>query len=399
MLGETKYYYAIYFDGNPQKPVIVSSSANPGNGIGIANAWTVAGPVVSDVPVTIVGGYKLGAYWERRTATTRNAASPVLRLVGRYWEEGKTYSIKLTTIGISPSASKRLLVVLPKNLGGSHPTATDVKGNTFNLDSVIIAHAGQRGVLPQILKGIIQDETVGKFLPAYRYEPFTDMAEVQNGVGSDVFMRSPYWVTTTSMGTPSIPTDHTVLIGARGATTYPKFTRVWDFFQAHVDFYGLNHYRNSFHLETKWKKIHENALLDFEGKPARLIEDSTNARFYSYLQFEWNGGMGSAVAQTRIAASYGIMQLLYSVSSVDNYPQDASQRPEDISDYRIGMSFGVNHFVRGLSSVLGGTTRMASSDWVSGLENMYNSALAKYNGGDGYVQRITTNSQNYYPVK
>jgi hypothetical protein len=392
MLGETKFYRV---ENRNQRLVIVEDTL-PRAGTGVPNVW-------GQNPFTTVTGGKMGVYWERTNSNGQPLDSRLIRIIGRYWEEANPYKVRLTTSG-GPSAI--IKVARPGHLGTKNLTAKDVYGDSYNLDSVIVYHAGKNGILPQYVKGIIQEESVGKFSPAYRYEPYTDMAKVHGG-DSVLFKKSPYWIKSSdSTGKPPIPSDHTNLNDANGNhTSYPGFTTVWDYYFSHRGFYGFGIYGNTNNLRTKRKGLRSEVVkglgLDSTSIPAgsvKLIEDSTDTAFYSYLRNEY--GMGSTVAQTRIAASYGIMQLMYTESRSDGYPQDATRRPEDISDHRIGLRYGMQHFLNELIFILEGEMQqLDSNEWSNGIEYVYWKTLGEYNHRDDYPGKIITNSQNYLPRK
>jgi hypothetical protein len=77
-----------------------------------------------------------------------------------------------------PRQTITVKVIRPDHVGSTHGSIT-LDGSTFDLDAKIIDWADRRGVPPQIIKGIIDRETGSKYLPLeWRYEPLvTDWDE------------------------------------------------------------------------------------------------------------------------------------------------------------------------------------------------------------------------------
>ena len=414
MLGETEYYYAVNDPDHADK-LIIKDSHEPMNG----NTNVVfADP-------TIVKGDKSGVYWEYRDEDgndLKQTKPGSIRLVGRYWEDVKPYKVRLTASAEGRYGSVDIEVKKPRSLGNNHQMANDMKGNPFNLDSLIIYYAGREGVMPQYLKAMVSKETMGYFDPCYRYEAFKDAVELQvkdpktNDYVYKNLDHSHYRILgANDNGSPDIPSDHSNLRDASCVGTnsgkrinYPGYTTVWDYYWNHTDFYSLNIYSGVKEIENSWENININTARELYGKtPEELVgiekqatDDSTNARFFRWAKFDYRGGMQNMVAQTRICGSYGILQLMY--YGAEEYPKNKEQyRPEDINDYRVGFEYGVKHLIGkfNLQSILGG--HFSDPTWNGGLEAKYKQAVKRYNGrgpaAEDYANDVISRVPQYKP--
>ncbi|MDP3831894.1 MAG: hypothetical protein Q8Q47_11530, partial [Ignavibacteriaceae bacterium] len=174
LLGETKYYQARYNEGK----LVIDELSGP-------NLWNggLSEDVWGNTPVSIVeGGDKLGVYWEKEkpiwNGNTNLGILPLglIRLVGRYWEEGKNYKVKLTAHSTNgDEASIVIEVKKPGKLGSSVTMAKDVFGAGIKIDELCIKWGGKLGIPPQFIKGHMRRETSSHypFYPTYLYEPWT----------------------------------------------------------------------------------------------------------------------------------------------------------------------------------------------------------------------------------
>ena len=203
MLGETKYYTvkkkvengAVTEIKIEEIPVDYGDEPAFPESAGEGWEWVKQNNVWPDVPVDIVEGDKLGVYWEKekpvwkfnyyidaknveRFTKEKVGILPqgIIRLIGRYWEEEKSYKVKLKAQidnGLEPSII--IEVVKPGKLGTSYQTAKDVSINDLNIDSICIEKGGKLGIPPQFIKGHMRRETSSyhPFNPTYLYEPWT----------------------------------------------------------------------------------------------------------------------------------------------------------------------------------------------------------------------------------
>jgi hypothetical protein len=393
LLGQTKYYYAKEENGELKIHETTDPDIEEGD-----NMVIMEDPVIAN---DAVNNDKIGVYWDYLKPDGTGLNDGVIRLIGRYWKEDTTYIVKLHALQPVDGLSETIEIEVkkPKKLGDTHNTANDVHGVSFNIDSLVIYYAGKEGVLPQYLKAMVSVETMGFFDPCYRYELFKDITELQvkNRAGIRHYISlAPYRIlSSVDKGIPNIPTNHT---NVRDASTnrinYPGYTTIWNYYWNHIPFYSLYIYPTG-EPEEKWeyfyvamsnklfKKKNPNDLTISEKK---VTTDSTDGLFFRWAKSEYQGGIENMIAQTRLSASYGLLQLVYCGGT--EYPQnDSSYRPEDINDHSIGFQYGVKHLINNfnLKSILNG--HFSDSTWQGGLEGKYKVAIRSYNGkGERAIQ-------------
>ncbi|MGA3287427.1 MAG: hypothetical protein ABSD46_08370, partial [Bacteroidota bacterium] len=425
LLGETKYYYATEDKGKLTIHDTTSPQLPSGAKVIRTDIW-VDNPV-STVIDSANSGRKLGVYWEKKypiyngNTFTRmeNLPTGMIRLVGRYWHKDSVYVVKLTTGNYSPSTSLNIEVKKPSKLGndygpsssgGRKTTTKDCKGREYNLDSVLVSYAGKYGIAPQYIKAMIQKES--NFDPSYRYEPFDDMLNLQqkNRAGHFIYeSKTPYRILSASdRGSPDIPTDHSNILTAYGRiSNYPGYQSIWEFYWEHIECYGIT--ANTGYLgdgkENHWRDDRVKILKELYGDRTedeltltekQIADDSTDARFFRWVRYTHNGGMENKVAQTRIMASYGLLQLVYYSADTRDYPKYNSQYiPEDINDYSKGIDAGIKHFIRGMNVVL--DNNFENDTWQNGLESKYFEGLLIYNRNENYRIKIFNLLSNFLP--
>jgi hypothetical protein len=405
LLGETKYYTAI-LDPNDNSKLIIRESSDPDLGNGNSG-------VIFEDPVASASDDKVGTYFDYNNPDGNGLDNGVIRLIGRYLKSGASQNYTVTLHAVLKSENRDEYIDIdvkrPSSLGSTHSTANDVDGQTYNLDKLIIDNAGQAGVFPQYIKAIIQVESMSRFDPCYRYEPFKDMAVLQQKdkrTQKYIYESNMYRIlSATDKGTPPIPTDPKNLRdpSANPMPEYPGYIMVWDFYQAGLNktWYTAKHYK---FLEYEWKKVRAGLPKELFGKEEtqlssnenKIASDSTDSRIFRWLQYEYQGGMAGKIAQTRLAASYGIMQVVYSGSSV--YPQNDQQfLPESLSVASTSIEYGVKTLVSKfhLKSVVG--KNFDNATWSSGLETSYGNALFQYNRSRDYPPQVVSLLPNYMP--
>jgi hypothetical protein len=403
MLGETKYYYAT----EAEDKLTIHETTLP---------ELPAGAVTTDIwgnnPVDTVmtdpakSGRRMGVYWEKEkripTDTAHNLPTGMIRLIGRYWHKDSVYTVKLTTKNYPTPASLGIEVKKPSRLGddygplpggGRRTTVSDVFGNPYNLDSIIINYAGKYGIPPQILKADMQQE--GNFQPAYRWEPFVD-AYIQDEELQYMDSDFRYKKTTNSEGQPGIPTTHTNVYPIR----YPQndYRTIWNrFFSQSVDLNpgtDTNRYPKRLwksYPRSRWETKYNTKLNLLRRRNIRLSEAKTTAREYAndWLRDEYRGGvMSEGIAQTRTAASYGLMQLQYATAVEErNYPLDRTgggqdHLPEYINITDTNLTYAVPFLISRIDSelVAQGDGSGKANNWSYGYERTVIVALNRYNG-------------------
>ena len=212
LLGESRYDYAIQDGGN----IIIKDDGDPLN----PPSNRIMGNIFDD-PVASTGSEKNPVYWEDQYPTYDGDAftgsQPVpqgmFRLVGRFWETGKTFKATLTANYSGQSASIDIEVKKPQTLGESNSKSKDVFNQPLSIDSLCITLGGSIGIPPQMLKGHIQHEAPLAnfgFAPPYRYEPFTTQQEIERQQSK--WKKNLFWVTNTNMGSGGAVPSHNNLL-------------------------------------------------------------------------------------------------------------------------------------------------------------------------------------------
>jgi len=333
-------------------------------------------------------------------------ADGIIRLIGRYWEEDKEddFKIKLKT---NTNFGIELKIVRPAKLlsdgqSDNYSKARDVFDKEYSIDSLCIVYGGKYGIPPQMLKGQMYTESAIKdfggnigngFAPSYRYEPYTtqfDKEVLKEILDANV---NPFIVTNTSMGKPGAapvptPLEHRHVLYTH-YFQYPGKT-VWDIVKENSSLEDVNNESSLYgfqykgtppdelkkgQLKSNSYSIVNNTYQDFlkgpkdnDGKRMGGYEKAIKLKYKLDLNFElplpqqieanelarvatidflknkFNGGLTNHIAQTRIASSYGLLQVLYTTAYKEhNYPTTYNDRPENLNEVRIGMNYAVEH--------------------------------------------------------
>ena len=424
LLGQTKYYYAAQDPNNPNKLIIKETTTTPpalGAG-GLANA-------TFDDPVATAGSEKNPVYWEKKwpqySGNTFTSMAPLtsgmIRLVGRYWEDGKTF--KTTLKAHTPdgrSGSIDIEVVKPARLGTStfaksRDHGLDVNGNPYSVDSVCISWGGKFGFPPQDLKAQYESESVfdahlNAYAPAYRYEPWTvefwpdvqDMKDISHfwvsqdmGNGDPVpnhqdtrymtYAFSPqsvwYLIQQYSTVVDNVSPTGYVLFGSYDAET------------------GLLTFPNYSRPTTMYNRIRRNIYQSIHLNPAvQNVQANLAARsqFISYMSTEYKGGLVNRIAQSRIASSYGPLQLLYTTALDRSYPTGIHDTPENLNVLTTFFPFAMAYYVRCLSHCV---TDINSGNWNDGFEGTMVEVYQQWNSKPGYNSGVMANATKYPPTR
>jgi hypothetical protein len=338
----------------------------------------------------LVGG-RPGVYHEDRESTGAELeGTDRIRLIGRYWTPDTTYKVRLTAAQGGRSDSIIVTVVKPDSLGRQNNVAQDIDGHNYNLDSLIIHWAGKEGIPPQMLKAQIKHES--GFNPTHRYEPHKDVQYQHRRADSSAMANNAYWIVdATNIGMPQPPANVGNLRDGRLTVPiqYPRYSgTVWDFFDSHRFLYTRS-----------MRGIFKNTWESYVGKELRRIKrilthaDTLSAHqaaddsLWQYLRYEYDGGFQNYKAQTRIMASYGLLQLMYYFAlSEDNYPHDRQstaldqrlnppERLNSIEHYYI--PFAVHHLKTKFALF---EVFSRKRDWTDGFEKTWRKTLNAYNG-------------------
>jgi hypothetical protein len=423
LLGETKYFglqvrddYSAYrieeiptnYGEKPEFP------ANAGRW-----NWINTGSVWSDNPISLSSSGKSGVYWEKKwynksIGTNLDLYAAMIRVIGRYWEEGKEddYKVTLKAQYDNKTIERDLKVAKPskllsKNISTSYNTYRDVDGSEKNLDNICVEEGGKYGILPHIIKGQIFQEAAkenGIFYPSYRYEPFSTQWDKYLPYWSGRF----YFKDTLSTDYSDVP-NH---VNVKYIDYIRKAKTVWGIIKDYSQLINPNNSsqygkRNTDHTmsynKKRFKEI-QNKYDEFlnsykENKRLTSIDaaDCANARMAKYFKNEWKKGKAeTAVAQTRCASSYGLIQLLYTTARDDSrgikYEKDAL--PENLNLLSFFSDF-IKYEKRLLTK---GLTQ--ENNWDSGFETtIKNKILAMWNTAEDYPPTIIANSQMFLPKK
>ena len=409
LLGETKYYQVRYSDLLNGK-LLIDELSGP-------YYWEDMGTSIKqdvwgDKPVTIVDGSdKLGVYWEKEKpvweSNVKKGKLPIglIRLIGRYWEEGKTYKVKLTAhTPNGETASIEIEVKKPGILGGINNTVKDVFSNDINIDNLCIINSGILGLPPQIVKGHMEKETT--FRNSFRYEPRLDIS-VQNNVSARKKYLEDftyYTVTPNSMGSIPMPNNHDNVRPVPYVTTPIKISNYM--------FDNIGNYirRARKNKEGKWLPPY---FVGYQkGKPTTML-----VQYYNYALNELNKDRSQAMdyaiseikkwllteqfidgkkyAQTRIFSSYGMLQQVFYYACTDkiaNYSiNNEMQEPESLNEF--DYVFNAYHHKMGkkLSS-------KPLNQWQLGFEEELISIFQSYNPNEAYYgQKVFNFSFQYLP--
>lgn len=423
LLGETKYYYAIDDPNNPNNLIIKETTTNP----------PVLGPgrpdVTFDDPAAAPGSEKNPVYWEKKfpqySGNTFTGMSPLpagmIRLVGRYWEDGKTF--KTTLMAHAPdgrTGSINIGVKKPSALGSLYPKAKDVFDNEISIDDTCIAYAGLYGIPPQLIKGQMEEEAatydfgghigIG-FAPSYRYEPYT----VQFWKGIRNRTSNPFYVTLNDVDNPPVPNHKYV---QKIPYIYPN-KYVWDVIFDHSQLvndiaddshrlYGIRTYADTMNFlpYTVIQNMYHEFLSRYQQLPISLNSAASlaNNDMIEFLMNQWDGdvpngtkGLKNILAQTRIASSYGLLQMLYTTALYRHYVEDISHLPENLNVTSTIMDLSIPYEKSLLVNNIGASVE-SGGDWPDGFEkNLYDFVYANWNTRGTYNDEVFKKSRNYLP--
>lgn len=446
LLGETRYYYAVD-DPNHTDRLIIRDSPKPMNG---------RTDVTFDDPEEVEGN-KVGVYWEYMDAAgndLKKTEPGSIRLVGRYWEEGKPYKVRL--IANAPGRAGRIDIEVKKphvlgdpNLSdfARQSVVTDVFGSSLNLDELIIKYAGENGIPPQFIKGQMEQECMNAktkvFEPVWRYEPMLDIT-YQEGIYAERFFPD---------GAPFVKsTDH-----PRGEGDWP-----YDVKPAHSNVFS-EEYSGSLisiggYIAGNWDKYKRKGKLGEPDlilsspdlsqrfkelyKPPKTLNKNTDMVAKQLAYNELGTELVSAKtdlakrydvkAQTRIVTSYGFTQLMYSMTvdyggtfnaeTETRYGQTGTpymqrmnthQFPEKLNEQNTFMpiysDLSLSHLHRLFDSMI------PSSQWqgvkvvknkkgktlktidFKNFETAWEGSLFFFNSGGGYGDLVMQKASNYLP--
>ncbi|AFH50497.1 Hypothetical protein IALB_2794 [Ignavibacterium album JCM 16511] len=373
LLGETKYFGVKKKTETGELKIEEIKITNPDSvkfpsSAGNGWAWIKENSIWSDRPINIETKGQSPIFYDKFYAkvyyTGKNKLEindlpdGMIRVIGRYL--GKTIDNKVQLFtekenGISDTIN--IQVIRPSRLGEdilsiTGPTKIDYVDSTYrNIDSLIINIAGELGIPPQFLMGIVEQENPNGL--GYRYEPFSDMLERKEF--RNKYPTHRYWIESeTNLGSPTVP-HHNNLKDALGPiNNYPGYTTVWEIFneknKGKNKMYTLNvYYWYKDDFWNPYQKYYYENLKD-KGLDTLVAADSSrvlaDTSYVIFLRDSIGGfGMKGTVAQTRIFASYGFMQLVYSSAIKTKYDYNyPNNDPDFLPEYIMIPTINIRDF-------------------------------------------------------
>lgn len=433
LLGETKYYQARICPTTGT--LLIDELTSPSLSGGIAeDVWGDA-PIEASVGMAehLPSAHRPAVYWEKEKPIpggSGNLPRGLIRLVGRYWTADSAYWVKLTARYGGQIASTAIEIIKPARLltegvAPSYRRSRDVFDREYDVDELCIRYGGQYGIPPQMIKGQIATESwkvnyVGDdggeyagFAPSYRYEPYVTQLDITEDQWGD----NPFFVRATAMGTgdcvPGIglvdcqPVHQHVYV-----TDYPTepktvWDMIWDCSQVENDIpddahrlYGIRKLDNTmnFYPYTEIQSWYNRILDGFQENidPVYTFEQAAeSSRIYMrmFLRDYWHGGAKNMIAQTRIASSYGLLQMTYPTALRRGYEPLA--RPENLNlpdgnlwfSTFVQMKLLISHF------------SLSSHNWAPGLEeSLKQSIYVPWDPGkSNYADCVVVSSLRFMP--
>ncbi|MEX2116292.1 MAG: hypothetical protein WEB37_05345 [Bacteroidota bacterium] len=416
LLGESKYYYVVEEGGGLK----VKDDGDPNNPFESR---------IQDVTFSVesVDGDTSGVYWENQHPVYSGATfagvadlpQGFLRMVGRYSLNERTYKARLVARKNDDITSAVIAVEKPRELGDSQfarnrSSTLDVYNAHLDIDSLCIHYGGRFGIPPQLIKGHIEQESafIGSggvgFAPSYRYEPYTVQFwdRVRNRT------QNPFFVTEGNIRHPPPPQhSHVQFI--------PYFTQqvsVWQVIVDHSELLetgGPDHRlygrqvadTMDFRPYSRMQQRYSAFLKLAKRKHPKAFADSANAQMARYLRYDWrpvkNSSVGgeNIIAQTRLASSYGWLQMLYTTALERRYPEDGTRLPEILNVTDTCMTYSLRYQKSLLVTNLGAPLERGN-DWPGGYENaFYLYVLPAWNSIATYPASVMRRAQGYLPKK
>jgi hypothetical protein len=361
-------------------------------------------------------GRKLGTYWERGKPipnASGNLPDALIRLIGRYWSADSVYEVRLSaTDSYGETVSTVIEVEKPEELLDrkvfSKPYALtwNIRNERLDIDSLCIVNAGRIGISPQVVKAQMfqeSDKANERFNPSYRYEPWKDYAFAHGEYAED-YAKQPFWVTggqLNPMGAgKSVPLDHQNVKPVYYQTTPVSIADYaisnWNqyVFLAKDSIIGSKQLTLDF---RRYLEIYKNYwLVPFVGEgqyslATKCIQRDIRQKYTDY-------------AQTRKAASFGLIQMLYTTALVQGYNDgrsiSTSQAPEELNDETVEMPFYRAFTEKNLRLQFGSqTARVPGANWPKGWERTWMDSFKKYNKAPSYGVEVLDHARKFSPQK
>ncbi|HSD63147.1 MAG TPA: hypothetical protein VLB50_05085, partial [Ignavibacteriaceae bacterium] len=426
LLGQTKYYQARYKTAG-----VLTIEEVPVDENGIPHL--VNGGLAEDVwgsnPVTVIDtcnncGKKMGVYWEKEKPMVNDSLLPtgLIRMVGKYWNPDSTYIDKLRAISNNDTALATVKVVKPDLLGNSTfatnwNNGIDVESFDYSVDSVCINLGGKYGFPPQYIKGqysieSVYDTELRRVCPVFRYEPWSTQFDIQN---NSSFKNGHFWVTWESMGNGDPVPNHN---NTKFMTYVIAPHSVWYFINEYTNIvqnpppyggsgslFGVKRISDNklifanYSLPRKEYKsirneVYQNLGLDPKNENSGA-NNTARLEFIIIMSTEYSGGLDSIPAQTRVASSFGPIQLLYGTATDRGYPQESNNPPENLNVMNTFWPLAMNH----LKILLNRESGNNINNWPDGLEATLKNIYHLWNTIEDYPDAIERNITKFLPMK
>jgi hypothetical protein len=423
LVGETKYYQARPHPRFPGKLIIDELAAPELNGGIPEDVW-------GESPVLDPGGDSAFVYWEKkfpvyseRDSFLRMEALPqgLMRLIGRRNRPGAENEITLTANTGGRSGRIQVQVKRPRLLGTSafarqRSRGLDHEGAFYDVDSLCIWWGSLSGISPQLVKAQYEcesfyDPTLAAYVPSYRYEPWTTQFDAAL---TEAFENGPFWVTEMAMGSGVSVPSHPVTRYMQYATAP---TTVWQILEHYTNLvfnpppyggpslFGVrqlsdNLLRFKYSLPARHYKVIRSRVYRTRGIPPSQQDPQANLeaanRFLEFVRFQLFDGLQNIVAQTRVASSYGPLQLMYSTAADRGYGQSPQDAPELLNNPTIFMELAVGNLQVTLDVV---TAHQGASNWVVGWEPAFLQVYFAWNQKPEYNDAVLRYGKLFSPAR
>jgi len=380
-------------------------------------------------PVEKIEGDKVGVYWEKEKPVwngnikQNNLKKGILRIIGKYWESGKTFKVKLKTLKLGDKeASINLTVKSPgklliKDNNPSYRNSKDIRNNELDIDNYLIENGGKYGIPPQLLKGQLFEEAYHRenesFWPTYRYEPWYDLRS-RKGKFKEEYKKQPYWVNESGMGIENggepVPIDHQNVkpnLNFSTPTPYPNSPmKIGDYVADNLgEYYRGRHLNRKFSGAPMYGPSKLQEIWNFLVKYYSTLGNGDTELQADYFIRIYLKQTYKDIAQTRKAASYGYFQMLYTTAIMKepkgpNYPRWPGNypAPEKINDQDISTPYIMDHLKSNIITILKNTSKtFDKNDWTNGFEQAWFDSYHLYNNRSDYDDNVFIFSKKFLP--
>jgi hypothetical protein len=366
---------------------------------------------VATPPTAVMASFQLGpaSLTNAQTDPTLYPSSALLQFNGQDSATVKTFQavhLGSQNVVITPDDSSisrvtvTVNVLAPSGLGTTHRTVTD-GGASYNLDTKIVEWADKRGIPPQLIKGIMDRESASLFTPKeWRYEPLT--TDWDNfappcptlGLGADVChnerARARY-----------------VPYRMEYDASHPRGSLLVDSEDVHPRSVFYSDRKNGVHFADSQQLVSVYDIVSENESWQNWIKILGNQKKKALLTSSQLQSTLSWPANTTLASSYGMMQVLFE-ESFDSYGYAGIQgqrRPYYLFDLPANVAAGAG------SIPVGSGVYVFKYRWENGfndtndfapvydnpakLDDDYQNGLMGYNGD--FCLTITLQKQCYGP--